>query len=103
MSSGLLVDVHAHLDYAEFEKDLDEVIERAKKAGVKVIIANGVCRETNRKVLAIAEKYDIVKAALGLYPQDALSAELHKKIHYDVDEEIEFIRKNKDRIVAIGE
>lgn len=105
----MLVDVHAHLDHPLLEKRLDEVIKNAKAAGVKSIITNGINPETNRKTLEIAKKYDIVKAALGIYPQDALKRETSDETYpigfteYDADKEIEFIEKHKKQIVAIGE
>ena len=56
----LLVDVHAHLDLKEFGSDLDEVMNRAEKAGVKVIINNGLSPESNRKTLELSKKYKIL-------------------------------------------
>ena len=50
----LIVDVHAHLDFEEYDEDLDKVIEKNKKAGVNVIINNGVDIASNRKVLELA-------------------------------------------------
>ena len=108
----MLVDIHAHLDHERFKDDLDIVIENARKAGVKAIITSGVNKSTNRKALEIAEKYkDIVKCSLGIYPLDALAEELKKEPNtfvrdienLDIDEELKFIMKNKDRIVAVGE
>ena len=108
----LLVDVHAHMDHSRFKEDLDDVIQRAREAGVKVIITSGVNSTTNRIALNLAEKYDIIKASLGLYPIDALAKELDageaegfvrdvKAI--DVDEELEWIKENKDKCIAVGE
>ena len=34
----MLIDVHAHLQYKDFENDLDDVIKRAEEVGVKAII-----------------------------------------------------------------
>lgn len=107
----LLIDIHAHLDHPQFKDDLDKVIDNAKKAGVKSIISNGVSRISNRRVLEIAEKYDIVKAALGMYPLEALQEEVRREkdryplgeTEYDTDEELEFIEKNKNKIIALGE
>lgn len=90
----LLVDVHAHLDYY-INDGIDAIIENAKKAGVKVIINNGIDLEKNKVSLELAKKYDIVKAALGIYPL--------KIKEVNVDEEIKFIEKNKNKIIAIGE
>jgi len=105
----ILVDAHAHLDHPDFDKDLAEVIERAKSAGVSSIISNGVNPETNRKTLEIAKKFDIVKPALGIYPPSALQREINhnafplKPDVFDVEAEISFIRRNRNKIAAIGE
>ena len=107
-----LIDIHAHLETKRFEKDLDKVIDRARKKNV-IVINSGVNPETNRKALELAEKYgDVVKISFGLYPIDALAKEVEsgesndfsrslKK--FDVDEELKWIEKNKDKCVAIGE
>lgn len=89
-----IVDVHAHMDMLE---DLDGVIERAKAAGVKAIIANGTTPQTNRAVLELAKKYPLIKPALGLYPTD-----VHGLTLEEVKEELEFILA-QDNVVALGE
>lgn len=95
---NLLVDIHAHLHHCFFEKDLDKVIQRAKSAGVKRIITAGLDVESNRKTLEISGKYDLVEAALGLYPVDALQLK-----DEDTDKELDFIYKNRANIKAISE
>jgi TatD DNase family protein len=92
------IDIHCHLDFLSKETDIEKVINDCLRKDVKCIISQGVNPESNRKTLAIAEKYDIVKCALGIYPIDALSL-----TDEEIDSEIEFIRKNKDKIDAIGE
>ena len=67
-----LIDIHCHLNHASFKDDLDQVVERARKAGVKAVICSGVNHPTNQEALQLAEKYDLVKASLGLYPIDLL-------------------------------
>jgi len=105
-----LIDIHAHLETSRFSKNLDKVIERARKAGVKIIINSGVNPETNRKSLELSKKYDIVKVSFGLYPLDALAKEvessnefLRKIEEFDVDEELIWMEKNKSLCIAIGE
>src|SRR3989338_1687581 len=104
-----LVDVHSHLNHELFTKDLSEVLERAKTAGVKSILVSGVNPPSNREVLELAKKYPLIKASLGIYPIDALGLEpdetglpVHKG-PIDIDEEFEFFSKNKGKIAAIGE
>ncbi len=106
-----LIDIHAHLEDKRFKEDIDSVIQNAKNAGVEIIIQSGVNPKRNRETLALANKYDIVKASLGLYPIDAvadkfenLSDDYLREIpKFNVDQELEFIKQNRDKIVAIGE
>lgn len=103
----MLVDVHCHLDHKLYE-DLDTVIENARRAGVVKIITNGLDYRTNVTSLELARKYDIVEAALGRYPEDALSKEGYYKDNPGVkrksaEDDIAFIRDHCKDIVAIGE
>lgn len=68
----MLTDTHAHLDFPEFDGQLDAVIARAREAGVHRIITIGTDRESCRKSLAIAEEYDNVSAVVGLHPCNVL-------------------------------
>lgn len=105
----MLVDVHCHLNHTQFKDDLDQVIDRAKKAGVKAIICSGVNHPANEEVLCLAKKYDIIHASLGLYPIDLLglgpdevgiTRQLGK---IDLNEELDFIKQHKKDIISIGE
>jgi len=105
----MYTDCHCHLDHVRFKEDLIKVIENCRKNKVTAISA-GVNKESNRKVLEIAEKYkDVVKAALGMFPFDAIgvsrdssySGEIPSK--FNIDEELDFINKNKHKIAAISE
>ena len=64
----MLIDTHAHLDYPDFEKDLEEVIAAAHKAGVDRIITIGTGLESSRRAVALAERFDCVRAVVGLHP-----------------------------------
>ncbi len=90
-----LIDVHAHLDHTRFEKDLDEVIEKFKKAGGEYIISSGTSPSTNRKVLELAEKYGVVKCSFGMYPVGNFGE--------DINAEIKWIEEHADDCVAVGE
>lgn len=101
---SLFIDVHCHLDFEGLIGRLDDIIENAKKAGLKRIVTSGITPETNLKVLEIAAKYqNIVMPSFGLYPIDALTRETNSKNEFDVDKELEFWRKNKEKFVSIGE
>jgi len=105
----LLIDAHSHLDHELLIGKIDEVIERARTAGLKHIITNGITPETNRTCLELSKKYDIVECGMGVYPRNALKKEVENGEYpinlndFDIDEEIEFIRKNKNSIAAVSE
>ena len=93
-----LVDVHAHYTYKNFQKDIDETITRMEKAGVKKVITNGLSPKDNKEVLKLSNKYEIVEAALGIYPTEAGSLSDN-----ELKDIIKQIEENKNKIVAIGE
>ena len=93
----MLTDTHAHLDFPEFEGQLDAVIARARDAGVHRIITVGIDRESCRKSLAIAEKYDNVFAVVGLHPCNVLDDGA-----MDFLEELPALARHP-KVVAIGE
>ena len=90
----MLIDVHAHLDFSQFNADRDGVIMRARDEGV-IIINSGLGTTGIKKTLTLIEKYDNVYASLGLTPTEFGKTE--------IDETIELIRQNREKIVAIGE
>ena len=92
----MLIDDHAHLDDPRLMEQIDKVIERAKKAGVAAIVANGTRPESNRKVLELAKKFDIVQPALGYFPNHIVEDGLEA-----LEKELEFISKQKP--IALGE
>ncbi|MBF0440299.1 MAG: TatD family hydrolase [Oligoflexales bacterium] len=105
----MYVDVHAHLTDKRFESDLDNVISECEKHGLSSIIVNGIDPETNRAALEMADKYTIIKAALGIYPVNA-AGRMAKGLpfpvpDFDIDREIEFIADSakNNKISAIGE
>ena len=95
--AAVLTDTHAHLDFPEFDGQLDAVIARARDAGVHRIITVGIDRESCRKSLAIAEKYGNVFAVVGLHPCNVLDEGA-----MDFLEELPALARHP-KVVAIGE
>ena len=92
----MLIETHAHLDYPDFANDLDDVIGRAKEAGVTRIITIGTSVESSRRTIDLAEKYPAVSAVIGVHPTYVEQAE------DDVITPLRELAKNP-RVVAIGE
>ena len=64
----MLVDTHAHLDFPEFQQDLDAVLERAAAAGVRRIVTIGTSVESSASSIALAERYEQIYAVIGIHP-----------------------------------
>ena len=67
----MIIDTHCHLDDKRYDEDLDEVIARAKEAGVQKYIVPGADPETLERAVTIAEQYEDVFFAVGVHPYDA--------------------------------
>jgi TatD DNase family protein len=68
MSTPEIVDSHTHLDFADFEGELDQVIDRARDAGVTRMVTICTRLANEPKVRAIAEAHDGVYFAVGTHP-----------------------------------
>jgi TatD DNase family protein len=68
--SHSLVDTHCHLDLRQFDGDREGVIERAQVAGVEIIVNPAIDLASCRRVLALADRYAHVYAAVGVHPND---------------------------------
>jgi TatD DNase family protein len=73
----MFVDSHAHLDGKPFDSDREQVIARAREAGVQTIVAigNGDGPAQVDCGIRLAEKYDFIYATLGIHPHEARLAD----------------------------
>ncbi len=67
----MLIDSHAHLEMPEFEKDLDEVLQRAKDSGIEYIFTVGTEKRDWKRAMEIAQTHAAVYAILGVHPHNA--------------------------------
>jgi TatD DNase family protein len=73
----MFVDSHAHLDGERFDSDREQVIARAREAGVQAIVAigNGDGPAQVDCGIRLAEEYDFIYATLGIHPHEARLAD----------------------------
>jgi TatD DNase family protein len=73
----MFVDSHAHLDGEQFDSDRQEVIARAREAGVQTIVAigNGDGPAQVDCGIRLAEQYHFIYATLGIHPHEARLAD----------------------------
>src|SRR3989344_836658 len=60
-------DAHTHTNFAAYNEDREEVILRAKDAGVGMNVV-GTQLDTSKTAVTLADKYDNVYATIGLHP-----------------------------------
>ena len=66
-----MIDTHCHIDGEEFAQDLEEVITRAKEAGVQAIGVPGIDLKSCVSVMALCERYSgFCYPMLGLHPEE---------------------------------
>ncbi|MDD1736208.1 MAG: TatD family hydrolase [Methanothrix sp.] len=93
-----VIDAHCHLDFKQFNKDREAVIESARKCGLVRMINSGVDYSTNARSLELARKYDFISATLGLSPNILESIK-----EPELDRIFEQIKENAGQALGIGE
>lgn len=92
----MLVDSHCHLDFPDFEHELDDVIARARTAGVKRMVTISTRVKQFDRVLAVAERFPEVYCSVGTHPNNAdEETEIKYSDIYD--------KTHHEKVVAIGE
>lgn len=96
----MFVDSHAHIDGPEFDADRDEVIQRARDAGVSAILNVGTGDPHSgalERAVELADKHRNVYAAVGVHPHDA------RLFDDKAEQRITGLIKQSPRVIAWGE
>lgn len=79
----MIVDTHIHLDGEEFDADRDEVIARARQAGVGAMLIPAIDLHSSRRIIDLCSRYSGY-----LYPMTGLHPE---EVHADFREQLSAI------------
>jgi len=96
----MFIDSHAHVDGPEFDRDREQVIERARNAEVDLILNVGTGdphSQAFERAIEFADKYKNIYTAIGTHPHDAR--------HYDdlAEQKTKRLINGSSKIVAWGE
>jgi TatD DNase family protein len=94
----MFVDSHAHLEGERFDADREQVLARAKEAGVETIVAigSGTGPGSMDCAIQLADKYEYMYATIGIHPHEA-------KLARESDfQELEQLAK-RPKVIAVGE
>ena len=95
----IFIDSHCHIDGEQFDEDRDEVVARAREAGVVAMLNIGTGdphSDDFRRAVAVAEMYEGVYASVGVHPHDA-------KLYDDAAEEHLVELAKSAKVIAWGE
>lgn len=93
-----MIDAHCHVDFKEFNKNREEVMERARKK-LAAIIDSGATLGGNRRTLKLVEEYNgFLYGTLGFHPESA-----SKSDSSIIEQAFKEINENIDNAVALGE
>ncbi|MCF7844688.1 MAG: TatD family hydrolase [Kiritimatiellales bacterium] len=91
-----MIDSHCHLADRKFTQDIDQVLARAKEAGVDRCVTIADTLKESRQCIEIAEKYSEVFATVGVHP--------HGSRGWGVGDRDKLIGMlSNDKVVALGE
>ena len=91
-----LIDTHCHLNHQTLLDQVDDIIKRAKDAGVSTLFVIGWDEVSSRKAVELAKIYPTVKAIIGLHPVDS-------KPDSSLDWIEPLAKENPNEVIAIGE
>jgi len=62
------IDSHCHLDFSEFNNDLEQVLENGRNAGIETLVIPAVARRNWKTIKQLCQKHSGLNPAYGLHP-----------------------------------
>lgn len=98
----MLIDTHAHLFWDSYSNDLEQVLERARAAGVKKMIVPGTDLESSQRAVKLAKTYPgEIYAGVGIHPEEVATSSGNFKSQ--ISNLKLLIAENSGQVVAVGE
>lgn len=90
-----MIDTHSHIYGSEFDEDRDEVISRARQAGIERIFLPNINEESIRPMMTVAKAYPgVCYPMMGLHPED---------VKEDWSQVLDRMEVQLDGMIAVGE
>ena len=93
-----IVDSHCHLDFKDFQDDLDLVIKKAYNANVKHMLSISVNLEDFNNVYKVANSYDNIYCTTGIHPNNVPENKNNELLFEKLS-----LNLNKKKVIGVGE
>ena len=93
-----LIDTHCHLDAYDTDAEIEEVLARARMAGVGLIVNAGTTVESSRRCVQLAEGFPELYAGIGIHPMDLVSP-----VDERVYEQLRECATSTDKVIVVSE
>ena len=97
MDISMLIDCHTHLDCYE-DSEIDGVIERANRVGVRAIISAGTTLASSRRIIELSQTRKQLFAGVGIHPMD-LTGNIDELTYYKLDRLV----RSSEKVLVISE
>jgi len=67
----MLIDSHVHLDDRRYDTDRNDVLQRARDAGIEAMVTIGCDVATSQAAVALAQAHDAIFATIGVHPHES--------------------------------
>ena len=93
-----IVDSHCHLDFKDFQDDLDLVIKKAYNSNVKHMLSISVNLEDFNNVYKVANSYDNIYCTTGIHPNNVPENKNNELLFEKLS-----LNLNKKKVIGVGE
>ncbi|XP_070804954.1 putative deoxyribonuclease TATDN3 isoform X1 [Pituophis catenifer annectens] len=99
------VDCHCHLAAPEFQRDIESVLEDAKKSNVLALVVVAEHSGDFTKIIQLSERYPgFIFPCLGIHPVQSIPDGCERSVTLkDLEEAFPLIELYQDHLLAIGE
>ena len=91
-----MIDSHCHLNFPSLSNDINDIITRCKKNGIKKLLTINTNPKDFQDHLSLIKDYDNIFIAYGIHPQ-----EVNNKTEFSINDIEKYITNTK--LVAVGE
>ncbi len=93
-----MIDAHCHLTFSNFDGKREMIIEDSVKSMDAIVDCSSSAQDSGKSIKLAGQYPNFIFSCIGLHPE-----EIPKLSARQIDGQMDFIKANSDKIVAVGE